>query len=306
MDISYVKSIESKREKINKEAELFLQNSGLSNDINFFQFDKENEDYEDNLKKFKLLFDNGYDVVLWNSLIHNVSLEALNKNDFTNEEWDFLKKVSNEDRYKISGNENLNAEIETDRLVLCLPSEEKKEKFEEFFNSNPEEFFEYVGHEYEPGACFGLLEFKISHLFYLMEKENNELVGYIALKGQCDFVGVYNLEYFIFPKFRKKGYASEALNVLIKKAFNGDLIESRETIFENKLEVKKAIFDIIYIKTKHTNQGSIALADKLGFTYDGKIKKGYLFPDRELCFDELIYSLENSPLEESIGIKNCE
>ena len=84
------------------------------------------------------------------------------------------------------------------------------------------------------------------------------------------------------------------------------MIESRETIFENKLEVKKAIFDIIYIKTKHTNQGSIALADKLGFTYDGKIKKGYLFPDRELCFDELIYSLENSPLEESIGIKNCE
>lgn len=84
------------------------------------------------------------------------------------------------------------------------------------------------------------------------------------------------------------------------------MIESRETIFENKLEVKKAIFDIIYIKTKHTNKGSIALADKLGFTYDGKIKKGYLFPDRELCFDELIYFLENSPLEESRGIKNGE
>lgn len=63
------------------------------------------------------------------------------------------------------------------------------------------------------------MQIKISHLFYLMEKENNELVGYIALKGQCDFVGVYNLEYFIFPKFRKKGYASEALNVLIKKSF---------------------------------------------------------------------------------------
>ena len=204
MDVSYIRSIESKREKIKKEAELFLQNNGLFKDVYFFQFDKEKEDYEYNLKKFKLLFDNGYDVVLWNSLIHNVSLEALNKNDFTNEEWDFLKKVSNEDRYKISGNENLNAEIETDRLVLCLPNEEKREQFEEFFNSNPEEFFEYVGHEYEPGACFGLLKFKISHLFYLMENENKELVGYIALKGQCDFVGVYNLEYFIFPKFRKR------------------------------------------------------------------------------------------------------
>ena len=138
-----------------------------------------------------------------------------------------------------------------------------------------------------------------------MEKENKELVGYIALKGQCDFVGVYNLEYFIFPQFRKKGYASEALKVLIEKAFIGDLIETRETIFENKLELKKAVFDIIYIKTKHTNQGSIALAEKLGFTYDGKIKKGYIFPDRELCFDQLIYSLENSPLEESRGIKSA-
>ena len=94
------------------------------------------------------------------------------------------------------------------------------------------------------------------------------------------------------------------LKVLIEKAFIGDLIETRETIFENKLELKKAVFDIIYIKTKHTNQGSIALADKLGFTYDGKIKKGYLFPDRELCFDELIYSLENLPSEESLGTIN--
>ena len=35
-----------------------------------------------------------------------------------------------------------------------------------------------------------------------------------------------------------------------------------------------------------------------------KIKKGYLFPDMELYFDELIYSLENSPSEESRGIIN--
>ena len=306
MDIAYVRSIESKRRKIKKDAELFLQDNGGSSDIYFFNFDKENESYGDDVKKFKLLFNNGYEAVLWNSLIHNIFLESLNKTDFTNEEWNFLTKVSNEDEYKTYGKENLNPEIETERLILSLPTEERREKIEEFFNSNPEEFFEYVGHEYEPGACFGLLEFRISHLFYLIEKDSKELIGYIAFKGECDFIGVYNLEYFILPKFRKKGYASEALKILIEKAFIGDLIEARETILENILEIKNAIFDIIYIKTKHTNQASIALAEKLGFAYDGKIKKGYLFPDRELCFDELIYSLENYPSGESRGLKNCE
>ena len=125
-----------------------------------------------------------------------------------------------------------------------------------------------------------------------MEKDTKEIVGYVALKRTCDFLGAFNLEYFIFPEYREKGYASEALSMLIKKAFAGELVEKMESIRENVLERKLSVFDIIYIRTKSTNIASKLLAEKLGFTFDGINKKGFVCPDREMYCDELIYSLE--------------
>ena len=40
------------------------------------------------------------------------------------------------------------------------------------------------------------------------------------------------------------------------------------------------------------HKASKLLAEKLEFTFDGINKKGFVFPDREMYCDELIYSLE--------------
>lgn len=45
----------------------------------------------------------------------------------------------------------------------------------------------------------------------------------------------------------------------------------------------------------HTNTASIALAKKLGFTYDGTVKKHHIDPGTGAYADRLLFSLENCP-----------
>ncbi len=88
-------------------------------------------------------------------------------------------------------------------------------------------------------------------------------VGYIGLTERKD--GVYEAEIYIYPNFRRRGYALEAVNVLLDRAFCGLLKEDSESI--NVREITASV--------RIENEPSRALMQKIGFEYD---EKGILMP----------------------------
>ena len=88
-------------------------------------------------------------------------------------------------------------------------------------------------------------------------------VGYIGLTARKD--GVYEAEIYIYPKFRRRGYAEEAINMLLDRAFRGLLTEGSENIAVREITASVRV----------ENEPSRALMQKIGFEYD---EKGILMP----------------------------
>lgn len=286
-------SISEKRNQLSIEAEQFLIKNGFPCGLTFYSFAwGEQRNYQKDVQKFKLLFNNGHEIALWNALVEDISIDNINKDDFSAQEWSFIRHVSIVHQ-TVNQTNNINSEIKTKRLRLLPSSSICEQCLTDFWRKNNEEFFEYTNEEYIEDGEKALLHYKNEQMFYLVDKQSEKTIGYIALKCQSYFAKVYNIEYFILPNFRQKGYATEALSKLIKAAFNGWLVCEKETIRLGIYEQEKAQFALIRLKARHTNQASIHLAQKLGFSYDGMIKKGICCPTRQLCFDEMIYSLEN-------------
>ena len=88
-------------------------------------------------------------------------------------------------------------------------------------------------------------------------------VGYIGLTERKD--GVYEAEIYIYPKFRRRGYAVEAINMLLDRAFRGSLKEGSENV--NVREVTASV--------RIENEPSRTLMQRIGFELD---EKGILMP----------------------------
>ena len=88
-------------------------------------------------------------------------------------------------------------------------------------------------------------------------------VGYIGLTARKD--DVYEAEIYIYPKFRRRGYAVKAINMLLDCAFRGALKEGSESITVREITASVRI----------ENEPSRALMQKIGFELD---EKGILMP----------------------------
>ncbi len=88
-------------------------------------------------------------------------------------------------------------------------------------------------------------------------------VGYIGLSERKD--DVYEAEIYIYPKFRRRGYAEEAIGILLDRAFRGALREGSEGIAVREVTASVRV----------ENEPSRALMEKIGFECD---EKGILMP----------------------------
>ena len=104
-------------------------------------------------------------------------------------------------------------------------------------------------------------------------------VGYIGLNDRGE--GVFALELYIYPKFRRKGYATEAVEVLLSAAFHGELQIGAAA--DQTVAVQKVIASV-----RAENKAVAALIRKMGFLVN---ESGTYIP---LDFSE--YSL-NQPLQ---------
>lgn len=289
--------------KIQKRVEELLTQKFDDNNFNpyrvLYVIDKD-ENYYKTIEMIKYLFSLGEDgkTYLWNMLwspIINNELNEFELSDLSVEEVSFLKDMyKTKDKFiSLYGKyysiwQNINHGIVTDRLILSPFNDELDNKFYDFLISNPTEGYNYYGtYAFEVDRA-PIVQKTRQLSFAIIDKESNELIGYVALTSIRNDV-VYNLEYFIMPSYRMQGYAKEAVTELIKAVKNKEVFILEKTIREGVLKVITADIRCIETQIRVNNIPSLRLVNSLGFTQNGKIV--YLSKRDDQYIDGIVYDL---------------
>ena len=291
MDIYY------QRNQLKKEAEAFLKSQlGENVELNFWNLNECNSENAIDIKKFKLLFHSKHQVALWNELFDSyVAFSQLNKNLFSKEEWEFIETAEKTSIELSNDNDNLNninKPIELHNICLVALNNEHIEYLSDFFEQHPEEFLKYSTLEYSDRNFNVVFKTSNEYMFAIKSKTNEELIGVIALKEISDFACVFNIEYYVLPLFRKKGYAIEACNALLEYAFAERLVAKKDVLWYGIREMKKIKVELVEIRTSSENIASQKVAQKLGFEFAGIVKRGYRIDSLKSFSDLYLYFLE--------------
>ena len=122
------------------------------------------------------------------------------------------------------------------------------------------EFEAYYGMKCTP-ETLAMIDLNKPLFFDIQSKDTPELnygesVGYIGLNDLGE--GVFGLELYIYPKSRRKGYAAEAVEVLLDAAFHEKL--QRGAAADQAVAVKKVTASV-----RAENEAAVALIEKAGF-----------------------------------------
>ena len=263
---------------------------------------KETEKYKLNLKMFKYLFrlkDKDARVFLWNSYYPDVvSLDrvVLDKKDFTQDELKFFNEMfSYHKNFKkkygdhVYNKFNINKIIETSRLILKPYDNELNKQYNDYFIKNKKEYEKYYGREYNEVDISTFCNPQYKQLFFaVILKETNEYIGNVGLEEMNQLK--YNIEYYIMPKHRKKGYAFEALQEVLKLVYNKKLLILSNSILDGVYSKTHLNIKCISAWVNSSNVASIKLLEKLGFKKDGVLKYDREFYDEFM--DTVVYTLE--------------
>ena len=254
--------------------------------------------YYEALKAFKALFSLGGEarVFLWNRMYYYTSDcgAEYDMTGFSDDECTFIKSIRDSSsqlraKYGESFSQfmNINAEIETERLILRPYNEELNQRYLDFFAENQKEFEQYYKAEYD--KCIHIEQTDRPFAFAVTLKETDEFIGSVCLaliRSDC----VYNIEYYIMPEFRRCGYAAEAVSALIDAAKKNELYQLHETVKEGDYEEAPLYIKCIEAKINKDNEASIRLVKNLGFRLTGEelyhIKYGDTYYNAE------VYDLE--------------
>jgi RimJ/RimL family protein N-acetyltransferase len=95
-------------------------------------------------------------------------------------------------------------------------------------------------------------------IMHVIQNSDEALVGYVSFQRVVGDVDEINVGYFTYPEFRGLGYASEATSLFV------------EFLFATRRDMNRAA---LYIHPD--NAASIRLAERCGFTYEGRIREGW-------------------------------
>jgi ribosomal-protein-alanine N-acetyltransferase len=109
-------------------------------------------------------------------------------------------------------------------------------------------------------------------IMQVVQNSDEALVGYVSFQRVVGDVDEINLGYFTSPEFRGQGYASAATRLFV------------EYLFAVRRDMNRAA---LYIHPD--NAASIRLAERCGFTYEGRIREGWF--NLGQWHDVLVYGL---------------
>lgn len=108
------------------------------------------------------------------------------------------------------------------------------------------------------------------HKFAIDDKDGN-YVGTTSISGINESAGTFHYAIQIFKDYRKRGYAKEAVHIVLKYAFD-------------ELRMNKANSETI-----DTNYGSIKLHESMGFTIEGTRRQN-VYTDGQY-HDEILFGM---------------
>ena len=273
--------------------------------------DKSPDNYQTQLSVFKYLFSLSEEArtFIWNHSIDFYNLkddELPPKEDFTNEEYAFILEIHkafiNAAKQGIQDDylDDINKEFSTERLVLRPFSVMNRLDLINYFSKNISEFLAFYQFN---NLLDSSLYTQLGRIIRIYWKDNVNLRFSIYSKSSNDFLGYvelqefganeYNLCYFIFSPFRKKGYASEAVKALINKALKDELYINSITLRDGIYKPEKVHVSKIYGKVKKTNIPSIKILEKLGFKEEKDPNSPKVLSPNN---DELLLTLSNHSL----------
>ena len=279
---------------------------GFFDAYKLFHSDEKDDDYYLLLNIFDYIFSLGekgkiylWDE-LWESIVERDSYEKPNiyRNDFTKEQLEFIDEIistnkQNEIRYGknylLRKNMNINNDIVIDRIRLCKFTDDLNKKYIDFFYHNLEDYEEYYLREYDSSEIYRSCQQSNRSLsFAIVDDFTSELYGVIALSlARND--ALYNIEYYIFKKYRGNGYAKEALKGLLDKVINKEIYILSKTIRKGIVEEVVANIKCIEAKIQTDNLPSQKVVESCGFKLNGLIPFAAKLNDT--YYDEKLYHL---------------
>lgn len=253
------------------------------------------EGYEDNLAAFRYALSLGEEgeIFIWDDyMLFGLTPSNFCAEDFTEDEMRFFESMAKTRQEAISNLEstsvkaNINEPIETDRLVLKAFSDETSGELDNYFYDNKAEWEDFHARDYPESFDFSFMH-KRRFIFGIHLKGSDKLVGCIGLSDLNEVL--FNVAYFIMAAYRKKGYAYEALEALIKRVKGGGLLMLSETVRRWTFNVTHPDIRCLRIQADVTNIASQKMAEKAGFKKNGTLLFDGLI--RNEYHDQVVYDL---------------
>jgi len=246
--------------------------------------------YKKDLEAFKYLYhlyDRSVEIALWNSFDWVTADTKFIREDFTREEYDFLKHVLT--AYTNRGNEtNCNEPIPADRMVLRPFRPADLAGFRNHLKSDGD-FFELAGCAPTP-RNIRLYASKIGPLYFVMEKKlKHEAIGFVGLSYREE-THTAVLEFYVYKPFRKHGYCKEAILALTEKAFQDGLTIAEETERKAVYANQPASIRIVRANMAQHNTPAIKTVQSCGFLYEATLHQN-IYREGVGVFDEEFYYL---------------
>lgn len=272
-----------KRERAEEKAEQLVREQ-LSIKLPYgLRLNANSEDYQTNLQVFKLLFhqdDPDYKMVLWNILIPYGN--DLDPDLMTEEEQQFVIDLEIACDAPYPKHTNFNTPFSTRRLYLrpTKGDEDYQLYYKHLKEDGDFSLFTNLKYTRENVKNFG---FAMPYFFVIEERKTGRMIGYVGLRWETsngEQTGVMECEYYIFKPHRGKGYATEAMTALCRRAFAGKLFEKKETSYKFLCRKKTAKPEVIRAMIRSDNIPSCRLAENCGFQHTGTLQRHFLVENR--------------------------
>jgi RimJ/RimL family protein N-acetyltransferase len=118
-------------------------------------------------------------------------------------------------------------------------------------------------------------------IMFAVETVEGINVGGVSFHGRDDKNGVFSFGVITYREYRRKGYAEDALRILLRYGF-----------WERRYEKCNSA-------CAHTNEGSIALHRRLGFVEEGRRRRQFFFNGQ--YYDEVLFGMTREEFDKSIS-----
>ncbi len=251
--------------------------------------------YLTQLEQFKALYnsnDKELKTACWNALF-NLDKKHLVREDFSDDEWSFIEEFIRLDHSMISANcFNCNTSFASSRLIL-RPTNESSPTERELYAKhlkNDGDFFMYTGQKSTEKNIKNFLDIYRPYFFSVYEKGSKKMVGLVGLYGYDEERRLATAQWYIFKPYRNKGYATEAVTALARRAFEGKLVQFKETCWKNKLKKHHARIDLIRVQIRKSNIASQRTAESCGFRFEHILHR-YFIIEGQGVEDAMVYEL---------------